>query len=70
MQSEQVSAPAEPWLQSAKRGGSTLFQKAVPNEPLAKPTVAWNSEARIQHEMRSHFPHGFKPSGYFCNLLP
>ena len=37
MQREHVSDPAEPGLLSAKRGGSTPFQKG---EPLAKPTVA------------------------------
>ena len=31
MQSEHVSDPAEPGLRSAKRGGSTLFQKGGPN---------------------------------------
>ena len=31
MQSEHVSDPAEPGLQSAKRGGITLFQKGGPN---------------------------------------
>ena len=33
MQSEHVSDPAEPGLRSAKRGGSTLFQKGGPNIP-------------------------------------
>ena len=31
MQSEHVSDPAEPGLRSAKRGGSTLFQKGGPS---------------------------------------
>ena len=36
MQSEHVSDPAEPGMQSAKRGGSTLFQKGGPN-------IAWTT---------------------------
>jgi len=31
VQSEHVSDPAEPGLRSARRGGSTLFQKGGPN---------------------------------------
>ena len=31
MQSEHVSDPAEPGLRSARRGGSTLFQKGGPD---------------------------------------